>query len=374
MNVLLKIYFVGLIAFVERPDPHQMLALLVDAQQQNIAAASGERIPVHTPILVARADQCEGDCKPEHERIAKALLPAPQVLESQDQIDQLQRVLGDGGGWILDSLDVRFSVPNIQAKSFPQLTVLRSTPLSNPGIENRLPREAADFSSFEWVPDLSKTQPTPLRINHRLLDDALPPGLVASRLTLEGGTVKVYRLADVGNRIVPWGLEVLPQNSPLETLNERTPPGETRAMAVAVVVEIPLSACSVKVDARNIDPKKAQRSMVLTSDNCEGGEIEIAVLNLPSAEHTMHSPSGNAPPPASGIEIDRHFELYYELAECPPARAERPVPVFRRASLTESSPSILPSRQESKLLELLALDNRGLTGAAICISAQFGAR
>ncbi len=38
------------------------------------------RIPVHTPILVARADQCEGDCKPEHERIAKALLPAPQIL------------------------------------------------------------------------------------------------------------------------------------------------------------------------------------------------------------------------------------------------------------------------------------------------------
>ncbi len=301
----------------------------------------------------------------------------PQILDSQDQIEQLQRVLGGGGGWILDSLDVRFSIPNVQAKSFPQLTVLRRTPLSNTGIENRLPRVAADFSSFDWVPDLSKTQPTPLRIDHRLLDDALLPGLVASRLTLEGGTVKVYRLADVENRIVPWGLEVLPQNSPLETLNERTPPGETRAMAVVVVVEVPLPACSIKVDARNVDPKKAQRSMVLTSNNCEGGEIEIAVLNLPSAEHMMHSPSGSAPPPANGIEIDRHFELYYELAECPPAKAERPVPVFRRTSLTEGSPSILPSRvplQESKLLELLALDHRGLTGAAICISAQFGAR
>ncbi len=373
MNVLLKIYFFGLIAFVERSDPHQMLALLVGAQQQHLTAG-GEKIPVHIPILVARADHCQGDCDPNHERIASALLPAPQLPDSQDQVDQLQKALGGGGGWILDGLDVRFSVPNIQAKSFPPLTVLRNTTAPNTGIENRLPKDAADFSSFDWVPNLSKAQATPLRIDHRLLDDVLPPGLVASRLTLEGGTVKVYRLADVDNRIVPWGLEVLPQHAPLETRSERTPPGETRAMAVAVVVEVPLSACSVKLDARNVDPKKAQRSMVLTSNNCEGGEIEIAVLNLPSAEHAMRPPSGNVLPPASDIAIDRHFELYYELAECPPSRAERPVPVFRR---TEGSLRIFPPLvplQESKLLELLALDNRGLTGAAICISAQFGAR
>ena len=97
MNAILKIYFFGLIAFVERQDPHRLLALLVDANGQYVTA-DGSGVPAHTPLLVARAAHCTGDCRLEDDRIARQVFPTARDPERADLGSQLKSALQSGGG------------------------------------------------------------------------------------------------------------------------------------------------------------------------------------------------------------------------------------------------------------------------------------
>lgn len=364
MSILVKIYFFGLIAFVERSDPHRLVALLPETSTPFVTS-TGQTIPQHIPILVSRADRCEGDCgtqATERVQIASALFPAVRKPNATEQMNLLGKALRKGGSWKIEGLDIEFSNPDAAANSTATLTIVRDRDDERTGPNPRRPSEIARRSSFDRVPDLAHLGAKPLTVDPRLLESVVPPGILASRLALGEGTIKAFRLARFGDQVLPWRLE----NPITQSASPATDQMEAGAepMAVAVVAEIRIPSCSVKIDARPLASKGARRSMTLSSKDCENGEIEIAVLNLPSV-HVGHVPSASPPE----LEMDHHFELYYELAECRPSRAERNIPTFRRV---RGGIEVYRPESKSDFLDALKLEGRGIMGQTICISAQFG--
>src|SRR3954454_13818387 len=59
MSFILRIYIIGLMAFVPSQDGRRMAVLMVDARA-GYHASDGSVFPSHVPMLVARAASCKG--------------------------------------------------------------------------------------------------------------------------------------------------------------------------------------------------------------------------------------------------------------------------------------------------------------------------
>lgn len=351
MGFILKIYFVGLIAFVQSPDRSEMTVVLVNVEKPHVLS-DGTEIGVHTPLLLARAGGCKEDCRDGLQEAADFLFPEAQRKE--DKREQLEGIVRRGGAWVLGQSELTVALPNERAK-----------PLEIPTRQSsaKLPADAKEARAFDWIADIGDLLPSAAAINPKVLADTPPTHLVAARLKLSTGELRTERLATLENQIVTLQFRPSSENEPAERV------GGERAFAGWLSAEIPVEGCNVDILDRNFGSQTV-RKMILMPDRCQNGEtVEVALVNLP-VENFSPSPEGQRDPPGS------HFELYYRLAHHPPPPGEAPVPVVANPKAAAKG-AVYRDREPvsgilSRLSEILSrLPVRGFVGRPICIPALF---
>src|SRR4051794_32411425 len=105
-EVILRIFFSGLMAFVPSKDGKELTVLLVNTPHQ-MKLSDGALLPHHRPMLLARAGSCEpAPCPTRDPAIATLLFSGTTPARAADS---LARAVAGGGAWTLASSDLTFS-------------------------------------------------------------------------------------------------------------------------------------------------------------------------------------------------------------------------------------------------------------------------
>ena len=336
---VLRIFFSGLIAFVPNSDGTEMTVLLVNTPHE-YTLASGDALPHHRPLLLARAASCEGTCTTAAQQSIASYLFANKTATQADTA--LRGALGGGGAWELSGSDLRLSGPS------EPLTVRTGVRTSTNGIPSAVPATPAEREDFTWVADLSDLAPTTQGFKSALSLTEAPSGcVVAARLKLKNGKLYTYSLVRVDSKARP--------------IHFRKPSGSgpeapyAQALANWVAAEIRVPGDSVELIEENFNDVTRTRSMKLRPQN---GVVEMAFLNLPP--FVAPDPNAPAPSPAPG----HHFQVFYDLVKRPPAHTERLVPHLA-LNPTASEPQVdwaslhPPQQLWSDMLQALDLNPRG---------------
>jgi len=349
MSFTLRIFFIGLIAFVPSPDDQKLSVLLLDARN-GYEVSDGTRIPVHQPLLVVRAGNCDGECGGEAAlaQVAKFLFPMKTTTQAGDT---LFAALHRGGAWTLDGSDL--SIENVSPAALSPLRINRALRKMLDGKPDLLPQTPEESKDFSWVAELDKIDPQLGTVDPDVLLERPQKGLIVARLPLTAGEVSTYRLVGVDDQVYRLDFRTLK--------GEGAKASYSQALAEWVVAEIQVPGDAVRLVERRFDGKPG-RTMTIKP---EGGVIELALLNMPQ---------GHADPAAHGMDprataAGKHFEMFYGLSSTPPSTTSRPVPQILS---TTAAP---PSRQSdpgSPLLKALELGpGRGAYDPVICPVAQF---
>ncbi|HXT22940.1 MAG TPA: hypothetical protein VN923_19485 [Thermoanaerobaculia bacterium] len=361
MGFLLRIYFVGLVAFVPDPSGQKMTVLLVDARQPYVAS-DGEMLPVHHPLLMVRADRCDGDCATQQGAVADVVYAS--ASSPAERGDKLHRALAGGGSWVLDQSELRIVLPEGGRGAAAPFHIVRGASAAKRGT-GASPAAAADPADFDQVADLSAILGRNVVVDPTLLE--MPDkGRTVALMRLAAGTVKAQRLSGFTDEVVGFQFATARE---LEAGVDLGMP--TQALADRVMVEIPVAGCSVRLEDKNA-ATGARRAMDLAPASCNGGLVEVAVINLPEHGFEGGVEHGEAHDAAAPV-IDHHFELFYDLAEFPPPRNRRPVPGYVYGPRTPRPPG--PADSDSAFLALLGLaPNRSLWSGPQCPVARLFAR
>ncbi len=370
MSFMLRIYFLGLIAFVPDPSGKQMTALLVDTSHAGHASCGEHSVPLHQPVLLARAGSCQGECSADSD-IASLVFGSKALSEDPvESLNLLRQALRNGSSWKLDNviLTLQTGDPG-QPQPAPSLQVLSRNSerfdLGETAAGGLMPNDRDDREDFGWVVDLGRLDPAWQAVDTDVFEPAPKKDLIKARWPLTQGKAKTFRLSGFPDDIVPVELRTFPEALPW-------PGFRPRAAADVVVVEIEIEGQQVSVQATPFGGSTA-RTMTLTP---EAGVVEIAVLNLPRESFVPYAQQG--PTQAPQDYVDYHFELFYELLANRPPRHQRPVPVFRLTALppVERAPrsTTEPPTDTSPLLDLLDLlpANRFEYNIPRCAMAQIG--
>jgi hypothetical protein len=369
MTFILRIYLIGLVAFVPSDDGRHMAVLLVDARD-GYHASDGSFFPPHSPVLLARAGSCKGACLEDAEKAAPHLFAGGPDVESSALVQRLKAMLLGGGVWQIAQEDLAVLPPPHRDAPPRGLVVVGWQRLASPAANAKtLPADATEKAAFSWVPEIAKVVPDAGEVDPDCLAPQPRKGLIAGRLSLSEGTLRTYRLAEFfpqqGRGGVPSFLfRPLAAGTPGST---RGVGGSPQGIADWTVVDIPIEGCEVTLSAKPFGGAAA-RTMTLAPTACTPGQVvELALVNLPdqsarqapqAAEH-QYGPEG----------IASHFEVYYELADHRPAWRQRLVPVVTGTYL---DPALLDQTSEpSQLLRALGLSRGGTFSRPICTQAVF---
>jgi len=336
---ILRIFFSGLIAFVPSSDGTEMTVVLVNTPHE-YTLASGEALPHHRPILLARAASCEGTCTTSAQPDIAAFMFANKTATQAQTA--LNAALAGGGAWELSSSDLKLVGPT------EPLTVRTGVRSTENGILSRVPATATEREDFSWVADLSDLAPATGGFKSALSLAEPPSGcVVAARLKLSSGKLFTYSLVKIDAKARPVHFRK-PSGSGPEALY-------AQAVANWVAAEIRVPGDSVEIVEENFNDVTRRRSMKLRPQN---GRVEMVLLNLPPFE--APDPNVPAPSPAPG----HHFQVFYDLVKKPPAHTERLIP-HQALNPSASDPQVdwstLHPREAlwSDMLELLGMSPRG---------------
>lgn len=348
MSFVVRIFFIGLIAFVPSRDGKELAVLLLDARE-GYAVSDGTRIEPHQPLLLARAGKCEGGCESDA-GIAPMLFPKAAAAPA----DQALALAVEGGtAWRLDGVDLSILAgPHGRGRSSP-LKIHREATRADAGQRGLVPGTPAEWKDFRWVADLGRIDPSAGTVDPDVLAAAPQKGLIAARLRLGAGEVSTYRLVRVEDAVPALDFK---------TLRGGPAAGYSQALADWVVAEIQVTGDAVEVAETRFGGGKGRTARLAPRD----GVVEIALMNAPQAHSEGHHHAG---------EPGKHFEMFYELADRRPPNRLRPVPHVGSVPLSNLSiHSIDRDEPHSALLEGLGLDpGRGVYDPVICPVAQFPA-
>lgn len=340
----LKIFFLGLIAFVPNQDGTELNVLLVDGRQ-GYTTSDGTEIGPHYPFLLARSASCQGDCE-------RSLETAEFFFSKYGSgaSERLGDALLSGGAWRLSESNL--SIPSWATPAGPtrRLALERTAAAVSADPKARLkaavpndPRVAGDL---RWFANLDQIHPGLGGVDPDHLAERPHDGWIVARLRLDRGRVSTYRLAGVGDQVVP--IDFRP-------LSGGRSSGFTQALADSVVAEIDIEGDSVEIFEEGFGGGN-RRTMKLTPQD---GVVEIALLNTPpiAASHVHTTANGATNPGDSASLVGKHFEVFYELARVKLPKASREVPhVDTRVGVPWST--IYPRKQgDSELLRALGYDD-----------------
>lgn len=335
-SFILRIFFSGLMALVPNEDGTELTVLLLNADHSHHTSDGSSYAP-HKPLLIARAGNCTGTCPDDDATIAQfafANMSPAQALAA------LQNAVGGGAAWQLNGSDLGIVKGSSSAPDLPALSIVDG--VAGTSI---IPTTSNQREDFRWVADLQQICPTGCTLNPAVLGAQPPAGLVAARLRLKSGSVFTYSIARLGQNVKPVYFQRL------DGTGSASP--YVQAVASWVAADIAVSGSDIEIVDTKLDGS-GTRSMKLSPD--ANGRVEVAVLNLPPFVPPA-SPHNEAP------QVGKHFEMFYELAENPPAIETRLVPRVVRDDMNVTYPavdwhSIHPqSALWSDLLNLLRLNS-----------------
>lgn len=342
-SFILRILFSGLIAFVPNEDGTELTVLLLNADHTH-HTSDGSTYQQHNPVLIARSPNCTGDCPKRDAGVARAMYSEFPLTQAQDA---LETAVDGGGAWSVIGSELTIRKGSTSAPDLPPLVYIddvRGTVNGEPAL---IPATANARRDFSWIANLRQIC-TGCNINPALLGSQPPAGIVAARLRLKSGNVFTYSVARLGANVTPVHFKRL------DGTGSASP--YTQAVASWVAADITVTGSDIEIVDTKLDGS-GTRSMKLTPDS--NGRVEVAVLNLPPFVPPA-SPHNDAP------QVGKHFEMFYELSETPPALETRLVPRAGAASSSVTYPavdwhSVHPqSELWSDLLNLLRL-NAGRT-------------
>lgn len=304
MEFILRILFSGLIVFVPSEDKQEVTVLLLNSGHAH-EMSDGSTLDIHKPLLIARAGACTGDCTTDDPDIAQFLYSDKSLTEA---MDALETAVAGGAAWQLAGSELSLRKGSAADPELPSLVLRDDARSSVNGVAQIIPTTSTEREDFNWVADLKKICQTGCNIDTAMLDAQPPAGLIAARLRLRTGKIFTYSIARIGSNITPVHF------SRLDGSGSASP--YSQAVATWVGADVAVSGSSVEIVEEKFNGS-AGRSMKLSPG--EDGRVEIAVLNLPP--FTPPTAPYSATP-----GVGKHFEMYYEVTQNPPAPASRLLP------------------------------------------------
>lgn len=339
-------------AFVPSQDGKEVTVLLLNTTHQHLS--DGSQLSDHKPLLIARAGNCSGDCPKRDADVAQFVFADQTTTVAEDS---LEAAVGGGGAWILSGSDLSLQKGASGDPDLPALSVVTNVRGTANGSPLAIPTSSTERQDFSWITSLSQLCST-CALSTDLMASQ-PPGSVVARLHLRSGSVFTYSVARIGSNVTPVHFKRL-DGSGDES-------GYSQAIATWVGADIQISGSSIEIVEDKFNGGTG-RAMTLTPDT--NGKVEMAVLNLPSFV-----------PPASSInnapQVGKHFEMYYDLADEPPATETRLVPRAGAAATLGTYPEVAwstvhpSSSVSSALLNAIRLDvGRGPYDRILCPPIQ----
>ncbi len=330
MTFVLRIFFMGLIAFVPSRDGKELTVLLVETRPGYVAS-DGSLIPPHQPMLLARAAKCWGHCGIGN--FTHAGFFFAKVGEAGAN-RLLSAALSHGAAWELDGSDLSI----VDAQPSRAALSLQT-------------EDSAERKAFGWIADLGQIIPSTGTVDPDVLACRPQKGLVTSRLRLKSGKVWTYRFIHLADKVLPVKFRTLQGTDEKE--------GFSRPIADWVAAEIEISGDSVEIVENRFGCGEI-RTIRLAPEN---GLVELALMNIPPPPPQSFDGSHREHEPAA------HFEMYYDLAQTPPPSDRRPVPHV--PAQQSSLPPEPEKRIPSKLLDALTLgDPKGFYERILCPPAR----
>ena len=299
---VLRILFTGLMAFIPNENGTEVTVLLLNADHYH--TTDGAAMQAHNSILYARPGSCSGDCVNDDTTIA-GLTFRDQV--SSVALDSLIYALGDGSAWLIAGSDISVEKSS-GAANLPALNIVDDVRGTIEGQPQIIPTTAGERKDFSWIARLAQSCSSGCTLDSDLFD-TLPPDIVAARFKINSGDLYTYSIARLGSNVTPVHFKRLDGTGSTSSY--------TQAVASWVGVDIEVTGDSVQfVETKHNGG--TGRSMTLSPDS--NGKVEVAVVNLPPFVPPASS-NNEAPQPG------KHFEMFYELLESPPAREARLVPM-----------------------------------------------
>ena len=303
MDFIVRILFSGLMAFVPSQDGKELTVLLLSVDH-GYHVSDGTAVPHHKPMLIARSGNCAGQCTKRDEGIASFIYAG---VPSDVALDSLEAAVAGGGVWELKGSDLTVRKGSSRDPELPPLTIQRGVRASAAGVPSIVPSTALEREDYSWVASAGQICPS-CTLDSRYVSGIPPQGRVVARFRLRSGKAFTYAVSRLGTNVSPVHFARLDGTG--------SPSPYTQAIANWVAADIKVAGSSIEVVEQSFAGSRA-RSMKLTPD--ASGKVEIAVLNMPPyvppATRNMGAP-----------EPGRHFEVYFDLAQNPPARPLRLLP------------------------------------------------
>ncbi len=345
MDFIVRILFSGLMAFVPSQDGKELTVLLLSVDH-GYHVADGTPVPHHKSFVITRAGNCAGDCPKRNEAVASFLFPD---LPSDVAGDSIEAAVGRGAVWDLDGSELFLRKGSSRDPELPPLVIQRN--LRTAG--SIIPGNALEREDLSWVASAGRICPTCV-LDPAYVNGIPPKGRIVARFRLRSGKAFTYAVSRLGTNGSPVHFARLDGTG--------APSPYAQAVANWVAADIKVSAKSIELVEQTFAGTRA-RSMNLTPD--ASGNVEIAVLNMPPyvppATRNMGEP-----------EPGKHFEVYFDLAQNPPARASRLLPHAgppKGVSVPEVNWQLVHPRESlySELLNKLRLDlSRSAAEPALC--------
>jgi hypothetical protein len=303
-------------------------------------------MPPHKPYVLARAGNCSGDCIDDTDIANDMFRDRP----ASERLDSLAYALDSGSGWVIPGSDIAVRKSGGSA-NLPALHIRNDVRESVNGQPEIIPATSASRGDFSWIPALRSLCGTGCTIDSALFD-TVPPGIVAARFKIDSGDLYTYSISRLGSDVTPVQFRRLDGT------------GSTSSYVQAITS---WTGLDIEVTGDSIDFVETRhdggtgRTMTLSPD--ASGKVEVAVLNLPPFVPPA-SPNNDAP------QVGKHFEMYYELLETPPAQEARLVPrAGAPAGVTVPQvawSSVHPSNSSELLSRLRLEPGRSLFDRVLC--------
>lgn len=300
-SFVLSILFTGLMAFVPNENGTEVTVLLLKSDHYH--TSDGSAMPAHKSLLFARAGNCTGSCVTNDTNIASFTY---KDQASSAALDSLAYALGNGSAWVISGSDI--TVQNTAGgANLPALNVIDDVRGTANGHPNVIPTTSTERRDFSWIPSLTQLCASGCAIRTDLLN-TIPPDLIAARFKISSGDLYTYSVARLGSDVTPVHFKRLDGDGSASSY--------TQAITSWTGVNIEVTGDSVQFVETRYDGGTG-RTMTLSPD--ASNKIEVAVVNLPP--FVPPASTTNAAP-----QVGKHFEMYYELLQNPPAREARLVP------------------------------------------------
>ena len=348
MIFTLRIFFIGLIAFVPSQDGKELTVLLVETRPGHVAS-DGSLIPPHHPMLLARAAECRGHCGIDEGIDPLLLFPKDSAADAH-----LAAALDAGAAWTLDGSDL--SIVDAGSRKASASLSLQGHP-RQPGAPLALSRNPeGNTMDFDYVADLSRIVPSAGVVDPDVLARLPQRRLITARLRLRSGKVGTCRLVHVDGEVHSFDFKSLRRDCAKQERGSSQLLAAPQPLADWVAAEIEVSGPEVEIVETRFASGEIRTIRLAPQD----GLVELAVLNIPDPPSEEELPEHH--------EADRHFELYYKLAQKPLPPCQWPVPhVGPKDESVKAQGSACPSR----LLAGLPLsDPKGFYERIICPVGQ----